>query len=201
MKKLDKFDIIFAGVGGQGVLTVAGMVARAAVIEGYDVKGAELHGLSMRFGAVETHLRFGQDIFSPLIKKGEADLIVSLEPVEAVRVSHYSKADTNYVFDTKEQTPISVYLEKKNYPDMSQIISILKKFSPKGKVISVDASDIARKNFGSIVAANVVLLGKALAEGLLPLKKESIIKGMSQVLPEKLLESNKKILELGYSLK
>lgn len=199
--KLDKFDMIFAGVGGQGVLTVAGIIARAAVIEGYNVKGAELHGLSMRFGAVETHLRFGKEIYSPLVKKGDADLIISLEPIEAVRVSRYAKNDTNYVFDIKEQTPISVYLEKKSYPKLSEIISTLKKFSPKGKVIDIKASDIARKEYGSVVAANVVLIGKAVAEGLLPLKKDSIFKAMSQVLPAKLLEANKKIFEIGFSLK
>jgi len=199
--KLDKFDMIFAGVGGQGVLTVAGIIARAALIEGYNVKAAELHGLSMRFGAVETHLRFGHEIHSPLIKKGEADLVISLEPIEAVRVSRYSKDDTNYVFDTKEQIPISVYLENKNYPTIKTIIATLKKASPKGKVIDIKASDIARKNYGSVVAANIVLVGRAVAEGFLPLKKESIIKAMSQVLPSKLLEANKKILEIGFSLK
>ena len=199
--KLDKFDMIFAGVGGQGVLTVAGIVARAALIEGYNVKAAELHGLSMRFGAVETHLRFGHEIHSPLIKRGEADLVISLEPIEAVRVSRYSKDNTNYVFDTKEQVPISVYLENKKYPDIKTIISALKKTSPKGKVFDVNASDIARKNYGSVVAANIVLIGRAIAEGLLPLKKDSIIKAMSQVLPAKLLDANKQILELGVSLK
>lgn len=199
--KLGKFDIIFAGVGGQGVLTVAGIIARAALIEGYDVKGAELHGLSMRFGAVETHLRFGKEIYSPLISKGDADLVISLEPVEAVRVSHYAKEDTGYVFDTKEQVPINLYLENKSYPGLDKIISMLKKISPKGKIISVDASDVARKNYGSVVAANVVLIGKAVAEKLLPLKKESIFKAMAQVLPSKLLDANKKIFELGSSLK
>lgn len=198
---LDKFDIIFAGVGGQGVLTVAGIVARAALIQGYNVKAAELHGLSMRFGAVETHLRFGQKIHSPLVKKGEADLVISLEPVEAVRVSHYAKENTNYVFDTKEQIPLAVYLEKQVYPSLDKIICMLKKVSPKGKIIAVEASDIARKNFGSVVAANIVLLGKVLAQGLLPLKKESVLKGMEQVLPDKILDANKKIFELGFSLK
>lgn len=198
---LDKFDIIFAGVGGQGVLTVAGIVARAALIQGYNVKAAELHGLSMRFGAVETHLRFGQKIHSPLVKKGEADLVISLEPVEAVRVSHYAKENTNYVFDTKEQIPLAVYLEKQVYPSLDKIISMLKKVSPEGKIIAVEASDIARKNFGSVVAANIVLLGKVLAQGLLPLKKESVLKGMEQVLPDKILDANKKIFELGFSLK
>lgn len=198
---LDKFDIIFAGVGGQGVLTVAGIVARAALIEGYNVKAAELHGLSMRFGAVETHLRFGHKIHSPLVKKGEADLVISLEPLEAVRVAHYAKQSTSYVFDVKGQIPVGAYLEKQVYPSLDKIIDMLKKVSPKGKIFAVEASDVARKNFGSVVAANIVLLGKALAQGLLPLKKESVLKAMEQVLPDKLLDANKKIFELGFSLK
>lgn len=201
MKKLDKFDIVFAGVGGQGILTVAGIVARAALIEGYNVKAAELHGLSMRFGAVETHLRFGQKIQSPLVKKGSADLVISLEPVEAVRVSHYSKENTSYVLDTKKQVPWSVYSEKKDYPSLDTIVSMLKKISPKGKVVVVDASEIARKNYGSIVVSNVLLLGKAVAEGLIPLKKDSILKAMAQVLPDNLLEMNKKVFEQSFSLK
>ena len=200
MKKLDKFDMIFAGVGGQGVLTVAGIVARAALIEGYNIKAAELHGLSMRFGAVETHLRFGEGIHSPLIKKGCADLIVSLEPMEAVRVSRYANKDTNYVFDIKEQVPISVYLENKPYPKLDKIIDALKMASPKGKVFNISASEIARESYGSVVAANIILLGKAVAEGLLPLKKSSIFKAMEQVLPAKVLEANKNIFNIGFSL-
>jgi len=198
---LEKFDIIFAGVGGQGVLTIAGIVARAALLEGYDVKAAELHGLAMRFGAVETHLRFGTKIFSPLVKTGEADLVISLEPVEAVRASVYANKKTSYVFDTKDQAPIGSHLEKKPYPSMDEIVSTLKKFSPQGKVVKMDASDIAKKNYGSVVAANTLILGKALAEGLLPLKKESIIHAMSHVMNEKVFEENKKILELSFSIK
>ena len=200
MKKLDNFNIIFAGVGGQGVLTLAGIVARAAFIEGYNVKAAELHGLSMRFGALETHLRFGSNIFSPLVKKGDADLVVSLEPVEAVRASRYSNKITSYVFDRKEFIPNIIHLENKVYPSLNKVIQTLKKASPQGKIIDVAASDIARKHYGSVVAANIVLMGKSIAEGVLPLKKESILKGMAQVFPKKFLSANKKILEIGFSL-
>jgi len=198
---MKKFDIIFSGVGGQGVLTVAGIVARAALIEGYDVKAAELHGLSMRFGAIETHLRFGKEIHSPLIKKGEADLIISLEPVEALRASVYSKADTNYVFDKKEIIPSVVHLEKLKYPKVKDVKSAIKKISPKGKILDIDASELAKKHYGTVVAANTILIGIAISKKLLPLKKDSILKGMAQVLPTKVLEANKKILEMSNSLK
>ncbi|MBU4501512.1 MAG: indolepyruvate oxidoreductase subunit beta [Nanoarchaeota archaeon] len=201
MKKLDKFDMVICGVGGQGVLTVAGIVARAALVEGYNIKAAELHGLAMRFGALETHLRFGNNIHSPLIKSGEADLIISLEPVEAVRASRYSNNDTNYVFDQKEFIPNVVHREKKKYPGVKEVVKTLKEFSPKGKVFDIPASDLARKEFGNVVAANIVLLGKAVGEGLLPLKKQSIFKAMEQVLPSKFLEPNKKIFEVGFKLK
>jgi len=199
--KLDKFDVILAGVGGQGVLTIAGIVARAALIEGYNVKAAELHGLAMRFGALETHIRFGKNIHSPLIKKGEADLVIALEPVETVRASHYSNQNTSYVFDRKEFIPNIVHLEKKKYPTLKEVIATLKRFSPKGKVFDIPASDLAREHYGNVVAANVILLGKAVGAGVLPLKKDSVLKAMAEVLPDKLLKANKKIFEIGFSLK
>ncbi len=197
-KKLTKFDIIFAGVGGQGVLTIAGIVARAALFQGYDVKAAELHGLAMRFGSVETHLRFGTKLYSPLVKRGNADLIISLEPAEAVRVSRYAGPRTNYIFDKKALVPNYMHLDKKEYPTMEAMVKDLERLSPEGQIFDLAASQISKEHYGSVVASNIVLLGRALGLGFLPLEKESILHAMSQVLPEHALEDNKILLNIGY---
>ena len=80
---MDNFNIIVNGVGGQGVITLLSLIAEAAFVEGYDIKSSELHGLSQRGGSVETHIRFGKKVNSPLIPNGKADLILSLETLEA----------------------------------------------------------------------------------------------------------------------
>lgn len=199
MKKLEKFDIVVAGIGGQGILTVAGVIARAALAEGYDIKASELHGLSMRFGALEAHLRIGKKVYSPLVKKGCADLIIALEPIEALRVTYYSGKNTSYLFDTRPAVPNAAYLEKVNYPKISDILGAMKKISPGGRALAVDASDTAQAAIGTPVAANVFLVGRAAAENLLPVKKESLLNALPQIFSPALLESNKKVFELGFA--
>ena len=139
---MQKFDMVVAGVGGQGILTIAGLVARAALQQGYEIKASELHGLAMRFGALECHLRIGDKVHSPLIKHGGADLIVTLEPAETLRVNHYAGPETSYIFDTHIMRSVAIYIQKLGYPTVDEIIQTLKKASPKGRVIPVDRKSV-----------------------------------------------------------
>jgi len=91
------FNIIITGVGGQGVITLTQIIAEAALIEGKDVKTSELHGLSQKGGSVQTHIRFGKKVYSPLIAEGKADLILSLEIIEGLRKINYANSKTNFL--------------------------------------------------------------------------------------------------------
>lgn len=193
------YNIILAGVGGQGVLTLAGIIARAAFLEGYDVKASELHGLSMRFGSIDVNLRIGKNIYSPLVPLRSADLIISQEPLEAARKIKYANKNTVFILDTKPQIPIISYIEKTKYPSISEIKTMLSKSSK--KIITVDASEVSIKEAGSSVMANIFLLGRLAAEKVLPIKKESYIKIMKEILKPAALEQNLKIFELGYKSK
>ena len=88
--KINEFNIVVTGTGGQGLITLLKIISEAALSEGYDLAASELHGLSQRGGSVEVHFRFGEEIYSPLVKQGGANLIISLEALEALRACYYS---------------------------------------------------------------------------------------------------------------
>ncbi len=197
MQSIKEFNLIVVGVGGQGLLTLAGAIARAALNHGYQVRASELHGLAMRFGSVEAHLRFGKSIFSPLVTQARADLIIALEPGEAYKACWYASSErTTFLLDSKAIIPTITYIEKRNYPSLEQIRADLRPFSK--QIHFVNASEQAKKITGSIVAANVYLLAKACSLGLLPLKKAWLIEGLKEVLPEKAIESNLRLFEAGF---
>ena len=121
MKKKN-FNIIISGVGGQGLITITKILAKAALIDGFDVKTSELHGLSQRGGSVETAIRFGHKIDSPLIRQGGADLIISLELQEALRACYYASKDSKTMFLINDFVKPIPGTKK---PDKSQVLQQL----------------------------------------------------------------------------
>ena len=147
-----KKDIILAGVGGQGILSIATVVGEAALNEGLYLKQAEVHGMSQRGGDVQSNLRLSSEpIHSDLIPKGGADLIISLEPMEALRYVSYLKPEGWIV------TSNAPFLNIPNYPDFDKLSAELGKL--KNKVV-INADQIA-KDLGSARSANMVILGAA----------------------------------------
>ena len=145
-----KNDIVLAGVGGQGILTIAAIIAQAAVKSGLNVKQSEVHGMSQRGGSVEAHLRISSDpIYSDLIAPGTADVVLSVEPMEALRQRRYLAADGAILANAKPVTNIG------DYPELAAIHDEIKK-SPKSVVF--DAEGIAA-NLGTARAMNMVMLG------------------------------------------
>lgn len=195
---MKEFNIIIAGVGGQGVITLQNIISESAMLQGYDVKTSELHGLAQRGGGVSSHLRFGEKIYSPLVLQGGANLVFALEPLEALRVCYYASKENKSVFLVNSQKiiPLSVTVLKEKYPSNSEIEKMLKEFS--GKVIFLDASEIVEKETGDTVTANIFMLGYA-AKNLLPIKKEILLEAIKNVVSEKYFEMNKKIFEMGFS--
>jgi len=189
-KKISEFNIIISGVGGQGLITLLGIIAQAALSEGYDVKTSELHGLSQRGGSVGVHIRFGKKIWSPLISKGKADLIIALESQESLKVLDYASKNTIFLVNNKF-VPIPGYpLLKDKY-----ILENLKRISK--KIFLISASDICKKELGNEVLSGVYTLGYAVHKKLLPLEIKSIASGIENTVPKNYLELNKKALEIS----
>jgi len=194
---MKEFNIVITGTGGQGVLTLAITIAQSAMMQGYDVKTSELHGLAQRGGTVPCHIRFGNKIYSPLVLKGEAHLIIGLEPLEALRACDYGSKEHKTVFlmDMRKIVPLSVPVLNEKYPSIKQIQKTLKFFSK--KVITVNASEIVKKEFGTVTPANIFMLGYAYSKKLIPIKKKFLLEGISKVVPKKYLEMNEKVFKLG----
>ena len=148
-----KIDIILAGVGGQGILSIATIVGRAAVKRGMFMKQAEVHGMSQRGGDVQSHFRLSdQEIASDLIPMGEADLIISVEPMEALRYMPWLHKESGWLI-TNDQPFINI----PNYPELDKLTETLATLPRK---VVINADQIA-KDLGSARSANMVVLGAA----------------------------------------
>jgi len=189
-KKVNQFNILIVGTGGQGQITLLQILAEAALFEDKEIKTSELHGLSQRGGSVEVHLRFGKEIYSPLVSQGKADLILGLEMQESLKASYFANSKTNFLVN-KYIVPIP--FQKPLSED--EILKILKKFSK--KVTLIEAANICQKEFGTSVVAGIYLLSLASFKKLIPLKPVSILKAIKKIIPEKYLELNLKTFKLA----
>lgn len=191
-KNEKKFNIVIVGIGGQGLITLTRILAQAALFEGYDVKTSELHGLSQRGGSVETSIRFGKKIYSPLIKRGGADLIIALEAQEALKSCYYASKEAKTLFllnDFLKPIPGA------RTPKKEEILKNLEKFSK--KVILIPATDLCKEKIGKAVLAGVYLISLASFKDLIPLKSSLILKAIKKIIPEKYLELNLKTFKLA----
>lgn len=190
MKK--NFNIIISGTGGQGLITLLQIIAEAALIEGFNIKTSELHGLSQRGGSVEVHIRFGKKtrgVYSPLVAFGSADLILSLETPETLKVLPYANQKTIFL--------VNKYLF--SFPGCLSEDETIKKLKTlvKRSLYIIPASEICQKELENEVVSGIYLLGYAVYKKLIPLKAGSILKAIEKNIPEKYLELNKKAFELA----
>ncbi len=184
-----KQDIILGGVGGQGILSIAYVIDNAALADGLSFKQAEVHGMAQRGGAVQSHMRLSDGtIWSDLIPKGEADMILSVEPLEALRYFDYLRPDGIVIASA---TP---YRNIPDYPDIDKVLEALRK-APRSVV--VDSEKLA-KEAGTVKAQNVVLLGAAAS--FLILKEETLLRTIDTLFRGRgptVLAANLKAFELG----
>jgi indolepyruvate ferredoxin oxidoreductase beta subunit len=153
-------SVVLAGVGGQGILLASEIIAQAAMNAGFDVKTNEVHGMAQRGGSVIGQIRYGKEVYSPIVAKGTAQVLCSLEQVEALRYADYLAAGGLAVVNAQQITPVTVSMGAAKYPaDVEQ--KLRDQF---GRLIFFDASKKAIE-LGNIRTANVVLLG-ALSTGL-----------------------------------
>ncbi len=187
-------NIVLSGVGGQGILTLASVLGSAAIINGFDVRISEVHGMAQRGGSVICHVKYGRKVASPLVMKRMADIIISLEASETLKSLNYLKPGGTIIMSTSQFPPPLSTIKGLRYPNLNEIFDDIK--SVAGEVYIVNANEIARK-IGSILTANMVVLGSAWSTGKLHLTRESIIKSINMNFKEHIAAMNIKAFEEG----
>ena len=186
-------NIMIVGVGGQGTLLASRILGNAVIAEGYDVKVSEVHGMSQRGGSVVTYVKYDEKVYSPIIDKGEADIILAFEMLEAYRALPYLKKDGVIIANNQMINPMPVIIGAMEYPN-----NIEEKLSKLVNLECLDAAKLA-KEAGNIKAVNVVLIGVMAKKTNIAYDKwVEIIKN---TVPSKLLDVNLKAFDLGYNYK
>ena len=187
------YNILICGSGGQGLLTLKKIFCWAAIFENKDFKASELHGLAQKGGSVIVHFRVGQGkqkVFSPLIPKGKADLILGLDLLEAARNVDFAHRQSVFLINNF----FLPFFQKSNFSE-KDFLKIAKK---KSKNISlVNASEICQNKLGKLVLAGVFLLGYGLKKGFFSFSEKALIFGLKKVFPKEKLKLNQRAFELG----
>jgi len=194
--KKDSYNLIITGVGGQGNVLVSQLIGQAFVTKGYFTTIGETYGASQRGGSVMSHIRISsQKQLSPLIPKGKADVVVALEPVEALRVlTFYGNPETVVLVNTRPIYPVDVIAGDEEYPEFTAIEKSLASLAR--KVYSVPATEKAMA-MGSPILGNMVIIGALLKANLLPLTVEEFSQTLAQNFIGQRLEINLQALEEG----
>ncbi len=185
-------SIMIVGVGGQGTLLASRLLGNALLSQGYDVKISEVHGMSQRGGSVVTYVKYGESVDSPIIEKGEADIILSFEQLEAARWLPFLKQGGKIIVNTQKIDPMPVITGAATYPD-----AVIDKLKATGAdVLAVDALHYALEA-GTAKAVNVALIGVMARQTDIP---ENVwLDTIKSTVPEKFLELNLKAFSLGYN--
>ena len=185
------YNIYICGVGGQGIIKTSVIIGEAAMNQGLNVVMSEIHGMSQRGGSVSTELKIG-DFNSSIIPEGNADMLLSFEPIETIRGLHKVNKDSKIVYNTHPIVPSSTNV---TYPSVDSITNSLKENF--NHVLPIDATKLAMKA-GNILSLNMVLLGAVTADDKFPLSKDTVIDAMKNNLHEKFHDLNLKAIESGY---
>ena len=183
-------SILFAGVGGQGILRASDIICEVIMEAGLDVKKSEVHGMAQRGGCVTSHVRYGKKVYSPLAEPGTIQTLISFEKMEALRYLKFLRKDAAIIVNTEEIYPPAVNMGDAPYP--ADAVSFLKEYY--AKVIYFNAAELAQKT-GNIKTANVVLLGAV--SNLMNIDQsiwQSVIK---KSFPDKLVKMNLAAFQMG----
>lgn len=189
-----EFNVLITGVGGQGGITLSRMITDAAARKGLKVVRYESLGMAQRGGAVQAHIRLGEDIFSPLIPSGRADVVIALEPNEALRVVDFIGDETSIILNIRKIPPIPALMGEVNYPLLAEEISLLENLGR--TVYTLDAYELA-KEVGTTRVANTVILGAFSKLNLAPLTRDELLQSVKSIAPQKYLKENIAAFEVG----
>ena len=186
-------NILLVGVGGQGILLASEILSETFMLAGFDVKKSEIHGMSQRGGSVVSHVRYGQEVFSPLVPEGEGDILFGFELMETYRYLPLLKKGGAVVVNDLEIPPSSVLMGQENYPE-GLAEKIREQFPD---FLLVDGQGLAREA-GNLRAANTVLLGAVSRR--LDIAESYWLQALEKMVPSKALEVNRKAFQLGREL-
>jgi len=187
-------SIMIVGVGGQGTLLASRLLGQALISQGFDVKVSEVHGMSQRGGSVVTYVKYGDKVYSPVVREGEADLILAFEQLESGRWIKYLKNDGKMIVNTQQIDPMPVIIGTAEYPQ-----GVVNAIEQKGvNTTSLDALSLAIQA-GSSKAVNVVLIG--VMASVMEFDKSVWEDAIKSTVPEKFLEMNLKAFDFGYNYK
>jgi indolepyruvate ferredoxin oxidoreductase beta subunit len=187
-----KKSVVIAGVGGQGVLTAATILANAALRDGYTVIASELHGMAQRGGNVECSVRIG-DVHSPIVAAETAEGLVAFEPLEALRNMHKVRRDGVIVTDTNPIIPPLISIGLGDYTPLDEMYE---KLATHCRLVTLNADAIAR-TAGSMLTKNVVMLGAFFALELVPITEETVRAVIRETIKERYVDMNMQAFSLG----
>ena len=184
-------NIMIVGVGGQGTLLTSRILGGLAVRRGFDVKLSEVHGMAQRGGSVVTFVRYGDSVAEPVIERGQADVLVAFERLEALRYAHFLKKNGVAVVNDHRIDPITVVSGAADYPE-----NIIETLSARYKTVSANATAFAAQ-MGAPRAFNIVVLGLAVRH--LDFSHDDWLSVIEETVPPKTVEMNKNAFEAGYN--
>ncbi|MGI6267641.1 MAG: indolepyruvate oxidoreductase subunit beta [Acutalibacteraceae bacterium] len=187
-------SIMIVGVGGQGTLLASRILGQALLNQGFDIKVSEVHGMSQRGGSVVTYVKYGEKVYSPVVRDCEADLIIAFEQLESVRWINHLKKDGKVIINTQEIDPMPVVIGAAEYP--KDLINSIKQKNI--STTALDALSLAIEA-GSPKAVNVVLIG--VLANIMDFDKSVWIDAVKETVPQKFLDMNLKAFDLGYDYK
>lgn len=195
MNMIKELNILIVGVGGQGVILMSELLGEVAVKEGLNVRGSEVLGMAVRGGSVSSIVRIGSDVYGPLIPMGKGDIIIGMEPAEALRNIVFLSNTGMVILNTKKVVPFTASLGERDYPSLDTIIEKIKLIA--SKVVALNANQLAEEA-GSPLTANIVMLGALFASDRLPMKADTMKEALKAHFPAKLAPVNLKAFDLGY---
>ncbi|MHA1480230.1 MAG: indolepyruvate oxidoreductase subunit beta [Candidatus Thorarchaeota archaeon] len=192
----DVVNVAITGVGGQGVLTLAEILAKAALADSHNVRVGEIHGMAQRGGHVVCTVRIGEGAKGPIIDPGTAHLVVGFEPVETVREAHLTAKDGYILVNSHIHYPVAVSMGKADYPSEDTIQKAFREFSE--RILEFDAMELATQA-GSTRAMNMVMFGAIIGIGIVPINKETAIDVLRNAFPAKFSGVNIEAFNLGFN--
>ena len=189
---MKKTDILLTGVGGQGVILASDALAEIAMKAGHDVKKSDSLGMSQRGGSVVSHLRLGRQVFSPMIRKGEADILLAFERLEGARWADYLHERSIAIINDLAIPPLSVVGGASAYPSTAEVEEIIRRYTD--QVYIIPGTQIAQE-MGNPQVLNVLLVG--FLSVFLDIEEQSYIEDLSQRVPQKVLQLNLKAFARG----
>ncbi len=188
-------NLVIAGVGGQGSILASHIVAMAAIGDGVRVRVGETFGAAMRGGAVASHVRIGKDVYSPLIPRGGAEIVLALEPLEGLRnVVKFLGKGGLLLTNTRPWFPVDVTIGRAKYPKIESIRDSIRKLG--GNIVEIDATSLAQQA-GNVRTLNVLMLGALAATGKLPVSVETLKQVIRENVPSKTIEVNSRAFDIG----